>query len=49
MLLNDVGPLLTAVQFQLSLYDGCRPVYIVEQQIKVSLKNIPRLQLWVNQ
>ncbi len=29
MLLNDVGRLLTAVQFQLSLYDGCRPVYIV--------------------
>ncbi len=26
MLLNDVGTLLTAVQFQLSLYDGCRPV-----------------------
>ncbi len=27
MLLNDVEPLLTAVQFQLSLYDGCHPVY----------------------
>ncbi len=29
MLLNDVGPLLTAVQFQLSLYNGCRPVYVL--------------------
>ncbi len=28
MLLNDVGQLLIAVQFQLSLYDGCRPVNI---------------------
>ncbi len=28
MLLNDVGPLLTAIQFQLSLYDSCHLVYI---------------------
>ncbi len=28
MLLNDVGTLLIAVQFQMSLYDGCRRVYI---------------------
>ncbi len=27
MLLNDVGPFLTAVQFQLSMCDGCRSVY----------------------
>ncbi len=27
MLLNDVGTLLIAEQFQMSLYDGCRPVY----------------------
>ncbi len=29
MLLNDVGLLLTAAQFQMSLYDGCRPVYFL--------------------
>ncbi len=28
MLQNDVGTLLIAVQFQMSLYDGSRPVYI---------------------
>ncbi len=29
MLLNDEGTLLTTVQFQMSLYDGCHSVYIV--------------------
>ncbi len=29
MILNDVGTLLIAVRSQISLYDGCRPVYIV--------------------
>ncbi len=28
MLLNDVGSLLAAVQFQMFLYDDCRPVHI---------------------
>ncbi len=28
MLLNDVGTLSIAVRFQMSLYDGCRPVYL---------------------
>ncbi len=28
MLLNDVGTLLIAVRFRMSLYDGCHPVYI---------------------
>ncbi len=28
MPLNDVGSLLAAVQFQMSLYYDCRPVYI---------------------
>ncbi len=32
MFLNGVGTLLTAVQFQLSLYDGYRPVYIKGRQ-----------------
>ncbi len=27
MFLNDNGTLLTAVRFQMSLYDGCRPLY----------------------
>ncbi len=36
-LLNDVGSLLTAVQFQLSLYDGCRPC---------SHKNISNLDIF---
>ncbi len=30
MLLNDVGPLLTAGKFQLSLCEGCHPVYFLE-------------------
>ncbi len=37
MLLNDMGPLLTSVQFQLSLYDGCRPVYMFSRQKLKSL------------
>ncbi len=39
MLLNDVRPLFTAVQFQLFLYDGCHPVYIKEKRKDIFIDN----------